>query len=150
MGVDMYLYCNSKEISQAVAQELYRNDDTLHQNCWSNGMIGYWHNQHEINNWFKINTEEYKDGCGIYNVDGLALYKLYGNVCRALEERDYKLFPQEWSYRLGRQKSFWDALEDTRNILEVIFDNIYVDAKGKCHDKSDLSWNVKFTYIVSW
>lgn len=93
MGVGMYLYCNSKDISQTVAQELYRNDDTLHQNCWSNGMIGYWHNQYEINNWFKMNTEEYKDWCGIYNVDGLALYKLYGNVCRALEERDYKLFP---------------------------------------------------------
>lgn len=58
--------------------------------------------------------------------------------------------PQEWSYRLGRQKSFLDVLEHTRNILEVVLDNIYVDAKGKCHDKSDLSWNIKFTYIVSW
>ena len=146
---DMYLFCNSKEISQAIAQELYRYEESRFDDCWTNGAIGYWYNQREIDDWFKKNTEEYKYGCGLYRVDGIALYKLYGDVCRTLEKRDLELFPHEWSsFRLRKRKSIWDALEDTKILLETIFDKTHINGLGLCREQADLSWRVRFTYAA--
>ena len=80
MGLDMYLYCNSKKVCQTV------NDMT---DEWEggyqakNGIAIEWRKANAIHRWFVGNVQGGKDDCGIYEVDVSDLVKLH-DACKTV------------------------------------------------------------------
>lgn len=82
MGLDMYLYCNSKR----VCQEVNDPNDTWEGGYQApHGIAVYWRKANAIHNWFVTEIQGGNDDCGIYEVEIEELAKLH-DMCKAVLE----------------------------------------------------------------
>ena len=154
MGLDMYLYTNSKVLAKKVADEFYLGEAFDYDWCKRKGMIGYWRKVSGLHNWFVENVQDSEDDCKFYKVTYEDLNNLYKEVKRANQTKDFgELYPvqgfffnpsdiEEWN---------WTALEYTERLLKFILDNIVTDDRGwTMYEADEPDWELKIFYNASW
>lgn len=82
MGLDMYLYCNSKKVCQEVNDQ---EDEWEGKFQTPRGIAIYWRKANAIHNWFVANVQHGNDDCGIYEVCVDDLVKLH-DLCQEVLE----------------------------------------------------------------
>lgn len=82
MGLDMYLYCNSKKVCQEVNDQ---EDEWEGKFQTPRGIAIYWRKANAIHNWFVANVQHGNDDCGIYEVCVDDLVKLH-DLCQVVLE----------------------------------------------------------------
>lgn len=78
MGLDQYLYVNSKRVCQEV-----NDNDRQRDFLAPRGIAIQWRKANAIHRWFVDNVQDGKDDCGIYEVDVEQLCKLH-DTCKAV------------------------------------------------------------------
>lgn len=81
MGLDQWLYCNSKN----VCQESNDTDDEWEDYQAKHGIVISWRKANAIHQWFVANVQDGNDDCGIYEVSVSDLVKLH-DTCKAVLE----------------------------------------------------------------
>lgn len=155
MGLDMYLHCNDRELTQEVQDDKWRA---------RYGDIMYWRKANAIHNWF-IENADYSDGeddCKDIHVTVADLIRLCETCEEVLAHHDKaeELLPTTSGFFFGSteyDEYYFSDIEYTaeklRKILELIqpaqkteeymtFSNEYV------YKHND--WLVEFTYRSSW
>lgn len=79
MGLDMYLYCNSRK----VCQDMNDADDFMESYDRKAGIAIRWRKSNAIHQWFVDNVQNGNDDCGYYDVEVEDLVKLH-DTCRAV------------------------------------------------------------------
>ncbi len=63
MGLDQYLYCNSKTVCKAANKAI--GGEKWHEFC---GVCAYWRKANQIHGWFVEHVQYGEDDCGMYEV----------------------------------------------------------------------------------
>lgn len=82
MGLDMWLYANSKKVCQEVNDQ---TDEWEGRFQTPRGIAICWRKANAIHNWFVTNVQNGNDDCGIYDVDINQLARLY-DACKEVIE----------------------------------------------------------------
>lgn len=86
MGLDMYLSCNSKRLTQEVFDAEVAAGlepaDSFHK---AHGIICYWRKANAIHRWFVEHVQDGRDDCGLYGVTADQLGELL-DTCRKVRE----------------------------------------------------------------
>ena len=106
MGLDMYLYTNSKKVckaaNKATGDEKWRI---------ARGTAIYWRKANHIHNWFVENVQYGDDDCGLYEVSVEQLMELR-DVCQKVIDGS-KLVPGKvWNGQRGTKHGWEDTYED--------------------------------------
>lgn len=87
MGLDMYLKCNSRELTEYVFGKRvewgYEQPYSFHRR---RGIVCYWRKANAIHGWFVQNVQGGEDDCGIYTVELGQLAELR-DACKNVLER---------------------------------------------------------------
>jgi hypothetical protein len=108
MGLDMYLYCNSRTLTKEIVDESIRDGYAQEFDRWyaRSGIIGYWRKESAIHGWFVKNVQDGNDDCGTYEVsydDLVALRNLCERVIDASELVPGRLIDY-WRLEGGKRK----------------------------------------------
>lgn len=159
MGLDMYLYCNSRTLTQRVHEgEPY--GEFVTEFYKRNGIVMYWRKANAIHKWFVDNVQDGKDECEIHEVSWDKLTELR-NICKdVLDHHDAEyamdVLPPQSGFFFGSTEVnewYWDDLERTVKEIDAI-DKLLDDAKWNgwpekvVPDEPD--WCVTFQYQSSW
>lgn len=179
MGLDMYIYTNSKMMSQHLNKD---NDYDMR-----NGIAAYWRKANAIHKWFVDHVQCGDDDCGAYEVSPKQLkelldavnevlastrlvegtvntgtiYNAHGVIeCfadgRVLEDPSVAevLLPTQGGFFFGGtdyDEWYWQSLIDTREALEKILECVEKpDGDWSWHFKGEDDWNLTLTYHASW
>ena len=84
MGLDMYLYCNSRPMVQEIHKDSPYGD---YITDWyrKTGVAVYWRKANAIHKWFVDNVQDGKDDCGIYEVEFEQLKRLRDTCKKVLD-----------------------------------------------------------------
>lgn len=80
MGLDMYLYCNSKKVCQEVND---MHDDWEGGYQATHGIAIYWRKANAVHKWFVDNVQGGEDDCGTYEVSVDQLARLH-DICKEI------------------------------------------------------------------
>lgn len=80
MGLDMYVYCNSKRICKEM-----NDSDEWGQYKAKNGIAIQWRKANAIHRWFVDNVQAEQDNCAVYEVDLQDLRKLRDTCQKVLD-----------------------------------------------------------------
>lgn len=153
MGLDMYLYCNSKELSKKVADVMYRDDDFNYKWSMQHGEIGYWRKQSQIHNWFVNHVQNGGDDCQYYPVDYQDLADLLEVLEKVLETRNKDILPpiEGFFFNVNDDDDswYWNGIYYTYKLINTIIDNVYIE-DGECFEDETKQWRVSFFYVSSW
>ena len=152
MGLDMYLYCNSKELSKKVADAMYREDDFNYKWSMQYGEIGYWRKQSQIHAWFVNNVQNGEDDCQYHPVDYQDLIDLLKVLQEVLETRNKDILPlvDGFFFNVNDDDSwYWNGIYYTYKLIKTILDNVYIE-DGECFEDETKQWRVSFFYVSSW
>ena len=152
MGLDMYLYCNSKEVSKKVADVMYSKGSLDYQWATQRGEIGYWRKQSQIHNWFVNHVQNGTDDCNNYCVDYEDLIDLLDILEEVLKTRNKDILPTVDGFFFnvkGDEDWYWYGIEYTYKLIKTILDNIYIVGDECFEDKTE-QWRVSFSYQSSW
>lgn len=85
MGLDMYLYCNSRKLTKQVHKgKPY--DEYVTGFYIRTGTVMYWRKANAIHKWFVDNVQGGRDDCGLYEVDWEQLVELRDICKRVVDE----------------------------------------------------------------
>lgn len=153
MGLDMYLYCNSKELSEKVADVMYSEGSLDYQWAIQRGEIGYWRKQSQIHNWFVTNIQNGIDDCHRYNVDWEDLTDLLKVLEEVLETRNKDILPLVDGFFFNVNDDddswYWNGIYYTYKLIKTILYNVYIE-DGECFEDETKQWRVSFFYVSSW
>lgn len=179
MGLDMYIYTNSKKMSQ----HLNKDDDY----DMRNGIAAYWRKANAIHRWLVDHVQDGRDDCGYYEVGVDQLRELLDAVNEVLAStrlvdgmvnigmiyngREFidrfadgkvledpsvakVLLPTQGGFFFGSidyDESYWQDLIDTREALGRILECVELpDDDWSWHFKGEDDWNLTLTYHASW
>ena len=176
MGLDMYLYTNSKKVCEKAV-------DATGGSEWHkvSGIAMYWRKANAIHKWFVDNVQYGEDDCGSYEVSVEQLKELRKTCKKVLKSTKlievtkvdpYKvledpsvaeeLLPTQSGFFFGGTEYdewYWNDLEMTVRGIDAIMRNVerfeYApfgdDYKWKeWREKGEGDWVVKFRYHSSW
>ena len=89
MGLDQYLYTNSKAVAKAVNEAMYQYDgEGFDEGSWhaTRGIAIYWRKANAIHKWFVDHVQDGRDDCGIYYVTLKQLIELRDTCRRIMDE----------------------------------------------------------------
>lgn len=84
MGLDMYLYCNSKKVCEEINDQ---SDDWERDFQTSRGIAIYWRKANAIHNWFVSNVAG-DDDCKTYEINVNDLVNLHDTCKRVLDSTE--------------------------------------------------------------
>ena len=168
MGLDMYLYTNSKKVCQEVNDQ---TDEWERDFQTPRGIAIYWRKANAIHKWFVDNIQGGKDDCGYYPVDMNDLARLH-DACRKvldstklveseggdiLEDASVAMeeLPTVGGFFFGSTNYdgwyWWDLLHTVEKI-EAIMENLMPAPKDSWRviHKDEPDWYVEFYYHSSW
>ena len=155
MGLDMYLYTNSKKVCKA-ANEATDAEPWRYQY----GTAIYWRKANAIHRWFVKNVQYGKDDCNIHEVEVEQLQKLLDVCEEVLNDRSKasELLPTQDGFFFGSleyDEWYWGDVERTAAGLRAILDNVEPFETGRpwtsWREKGDPDeWEVRFYYRSSW
>lgn len=169
MGLDMYLYCNSKRVCEdanAGTSELDREFNI------PRGIAMYWRKANAIHRWFVANVQEGKDDCGTYDVSATDLAVLHDTCIEVIESAELveeletqrlvlsetakaeELLPVQKGFFFGGteyDEGYYRDLEATVAGIEAIMENLEpADRFGNVEHKDERGWYVRLQYRSSW
>jgi len=156
MGLDQYLYTNSKKAckaaNKATGAEPWR---------YQYGTAIYWRKANAIHQWFVENVQYGEDDCHIYEVDVDQLKELLAVCEEVLADRSKaeELLPTQAGFFFGSleyDEWYWDDVKQTAAGIRAILENIEplvvkefpVPAWREKGDPDE--WEVRFYYSSSW
>lgn len=165
MGLDMWLYCNSRKVCESAndGSDQYELEESR------NNVALYWRKANAIHAWMVAHVQGGEDNCGLYEVEPADLMKLLG-ACREVlgstklveYGRTQKLadpavakalLPTQSGFFFGStdyDQWYWWDIEFTANKLEQLTkDLVPFGANGAAH-KDEPDWRVRFYYLSSW
>lgn len=177
MGLDMYLYTNSKVLAKAM------KDDGVYGYAKKSGCIAYWRKANQIHKWFVDNAQSGQDDCDMHEVTIDMLEEL-AKVCKEVIDncklvpgkvyvgdvfvgetgkwrKDYadgyvvdnpekaaELLPTSEGFFFGATDYDTYYMEDVRYTYEKLTEVLsLIDGD---HVKGEDDWNVMFFYRSSW
>ncbi|MBR1445475.1 MAG: hypothetical protein IJ586_00100 [Alloprevotella sp.] len=179
MGLDMYLYCNSRRVCEEV------NEGSSDYE-WSvpRGIAIYWRKANAIHKWFVDNIQGGNDDCRTYQVSVEDLCRLHDTCKEVLEStrlvdaeiqngtingvpnmvqgkkledpsKAQELLPVSSGFFFGSQgynQYYWEDLEHTVEAVAKAIDNLEpADNLGwRVQHKDEPGWFVQFEYGSSW
>lgn len=179
MGLDQYLYCNSKKVCEdANATEFDPEWQT------ARGIAIQWRKANAIHKWFVDNVQNGNDDCGTYEVSVEDLCRLHDTCVDVLESTELidaeiqngtvngepnmvqgkkladpskaqELLPTQEGFFFGSQdydQWYWWDLEHTKESIDRLLENIVPSGNfgwRVCH-KDEPDWFVRFEYTSSW
>lgn len=161
MGLDMYVYCNDRELTHDVQEEAWRA---------SRGDIMYWRKANAIHKWI-IDNAEYSSGeddCDTFDLTVEDMWKLLKVCKKVLEHHDRapELLPTCEGFFFGSQEYdewYFEDVKYTAETLERILNLIkpaepldvpegqyagFVFPSDYVYKHND--WILKFEYHASW
>lgn len=171
MGLDQYLYTNSKELSKRMAgfSERY-HQWVIDKDCGysKSGLIGYWRKENAIHNWFIENCQDGSDDQRTAQVSWSDLVMLRDFCNKVLEtvKRDdngkfvaldrmtaHEILPTREGFFFGTYEYdewYVTGLEYTRDLINEIERNVNADDVYSVYCEDDPNWRVKFYYGCWW
>lgn len=153
MGLDMYLYCNSKELLKKVADVMYRDDDFNYKWSMQHGELGYWRKQSQIHSWFVNHVQNGEDDCQYHPVDYQDLTDLLKVLQEVLETRNKDILPLVDGFFFNVNDDddswYWNGIYYTYKLIKTILYNVYIE-DGECFEDETKQWRVSFFYVSSW
>lgn len=153
MGLDMYLYTNSRKVCHEV------NDSESFQDEFNRprGIAIYWRKANQIHRWFVTNVQCGNGDCGTYEVSVDELVELH-DTCRAvLDDRSKaeKLLPTMDGFFFGStqyDEMYWQDVQYTLDKLEKVLDSVTCDSENpwRVIHRDEPDWYVTFQYDASW
>lgn len=165
MGLDMYLYTNSRSLTKAIHKDSpcsdYITDFYLRR-----GVAMYWCKTNAIHKWFVDNVQGGNDDCGYYYVDMEQLHELRDTCQKVLDDHSLAevLLPTQAGFFFGSTEfDEWYWIDLARTVEEIdridgLLDKEPCNVKGQdgqplwynrvMPDERD--WYVTFTYHSSW
>ena len=138
MGLDMWLYCNSRLVCESANDGA---DDEESENAQNNIAV-YWREARLIHEWFVENVQGGNDDCGLYEVRAEELMRLREECMDALEEIEGGFVEyDEWKW--------WDLQFTANKVEQVTKDLVPFGWIGAAH-KDEPDWRVRFYYESSW
>lgn len=162
MGLDMYLYTNSKRVCQEVNDQ---TDKWEHDFQTPRGIAIQWRKAHAIHYWFVNNVQYGEDDGGLYEVSMEDLARLH-DACRAVLDST-RLVEADTGQRLedpttaidllpttayyAYDQWYWWDLEFTVGKIDKLMENLVPDEKTQWNTvhKDEPDWHVKFFYTAS-
>jgi len=118
MGLDMYLYTNSRKLTKAIHEnEPYGPYATDFYS--ENGVVLYWRKANAVHKWFVDNVQNGDDDCGTYEVEWEQLMELHDICKRVLEECPLVDGKVTNGKRLDENGEWEDIVEDGKVITNV-------------------------------
>ena len=180
MGLDMYLYANSKRVCKDALRAM---NDTQERKDWyaKRGIAMYWRKANAIHNWFVENVQDGEDDCRTYDVEPRQLVELR-DLCKKVIAAS-KLVPDKVvsGYEGRNMTPMYEVIEDPSVAMELLpttsgfffgstaYDEYYLadlkytaDAIQKMLEhveevepyryehERDRDWYVSFQYHSSW
>lgn len=157
MGLDMYLYTNSRAITKRVhEEEPYGEYVTDYYR--SEGVCLYWRKANAVHKWMVENVQDGNDDCDYYEVEVGKLVELR-DICRSVLEdhgKAPKLLPTTSGFFFGSTEYddwYFDDVKWTADQLDLILGMLNaVDEHYWTYHVTDdePDWHVKFWYHSSW
>ena len=155
MGLDMYLYTNSRPTCEDALRAM---DDSPRTKEFyrSRGIAMYWRKANAIHKWFVDNVQYGEDDCKEYTVYPEQLVELR-DLCRkvlATKEEAERLLPTQSGFFFGGTEYddwYFSDLEYTARAIQMALEHVKEVEKGWSfeHEKEP-GWRVRFTYRSSW
>ena len=158
MGLDMYIYTNSRILTQKVHEgEPYGEYVT----DWYRkaGICMYWRKTNSVHKWFVDHVQDGNDDCGYYSVDYEELEELRDTCRKVLENHGLaeELLPPTSGFFFGSDEIdewYWIDIkrtaEEIDNILELLEDEPNPQFCTHKVMPEEPDWYVTFTYHSSW
>ena len=165
MGLDMYLKCNSRPLTQRV-HEGDPYGEYISDWYRRSGTVIYWRKANAIHKWFVDNVQGGNDDCGTYEVEWEQLTNLRDTCREVLADigKATELLPPTEGFFFGSTEIddwYRSDLEHTASEIDRIGDML-VDLPGNVRGRDgeplwyykvipeEPDWNVVFTYHSSW
>ena len=160
MGLDMYLYTNSKptceDALRAMGSDGSEYDLKMKEFYRTRGIAMYWRKANAIHKWFVDNVQNGEDDCKEYVVYPGQLVELR-DACKgviAARKRASKLLPTQSGFFFGSTDYddwYFADLEYTANAIQMMLEHVKeVDGGWAFEHEKDPGWRVRFTYRSSW
>lgn len=158
MGLDMYLYCNSRILTQKVHEtEPYGEYVT----DWYRkaGICMYWRKTNSVHKWFVDHVQNGVDDCGYYDVDWEQLNELRKTCHKVLDNHALasELLPPTNGFFFGSDKIddwYWDDIKRTADELDAMFGMMVDEPHPEFYTykvmPEEPDWYLRFTYHSSW
>lgn len=164
MGLDMYLYTNSRNVCEDVND---KDDDWEREYQIPNGIAIEWREANAIHRYFVSQVQGGRDDCGTYEVDVSELAALHDMCMEVLASsaivggkmedtaKAEELLPTMGGFFSSSQEydqNYWWDLQFTAEKLGKILDCLIPDPKNGWYTihKDEPGWHVKFYYKSSW
>ena len=179
MGLDMYLYANSKRTCKDALRAM---NDTQEWKDWyaKRGIAMYWRKANAIHNWFVENVQGGEDDCHTYDVEPRQLVELrdlckqvidasklveqtecdpYGSaafpVYKVIEDPSVaeELLPTTSGFFFGStayDEYYLADLEYTANAIQKMLEHVKEVEPYRFEHERDRDWYVNFQYHSSW
>lgn len=164
MGLDMYLYTNSKKVSQEVND---MTDEWEGKFQAPRGIAVQWRKANQVHKWFVDNVQDGNDDCGHYEVSVSDLVRLH-DVCKEVLDstelvdgeriadpsRAWELLPTKNGFFFGStdyDQWYWLDVQYTECKLAKLLDCLEPKGDGwHVVHQDEPDWYVKFYYHSSW
>lgn len=158
MGLDMYLYCNSRILTQKLHEgEPYGEYIT----DWyrKSGVCMYWRKTNCVHKWFVDHVQNGNDDCGYYDVEYEQLEELRDTCKKVLENHSLaeKLLPPTSGFFFGSEavdEWYWIDIKRTADELDAMFGMIEDESNPSFYTHKIMpeepDWYLRFTYHSSW
>lgn len=160
MGLDMYLYSNSRALTQKVHEgEPY--GEYITDFYRKTGVCMYWRKVNCVHRWFVENVQDGRDDCGYYDVDWEMLAKLR-DVCRNVSDSHSvsvanELLPTQQGFFFGSDAIddwYWNDVKWTADELDRILGMLVDEPEPSFYTykvmPEEPDWCLSFTYHSSW
>lgn len=127
MGLDMYIYTNSKEMSKHINAD----GDFVNGFYEENGIVAYWHKANAIHRWFVEKVQGGVDDCGTHEIEMCLLYELLDTVDTVLASTVLV----DGKVRNGRMyngREFIDCLADGKVLEDTSVAEFLLPTQGGC------------------
>ena len=164
MGLDSYLYCNSRTLTSKVIDEIGVNPSYADSDYdWTSffkqyGAIGYWRKTWAIHNWFVEHVQRGEDDCKTYPVRLDDLIELRERCQRAIDYPASAEIILPTPFGMAEKtteyaKWYLFQLVYTVNLIDSILDHLVTNEDNlHCSPfiEGEEDWRIQFYYHASW
>lgn len=160
MGLDMYIYTNSKptceDALRAMADDGSEYFAKMKEFYRTRGIALYWRKANAIHQWFVDNVQNGVDDCGWYCVEPEQLVELRDTCKKVLAAREMasELLPTQSGFFFGSTEYddwYFDDIEYTARAIQMMLEHVReADSGWMFEHEKDPGWSVRFSYRSSW